>query len=737
MNSTDIIFEVTICGFMVVFIWLLILQNNFNKLKEDFEQKIIKLSKLKDKLEDSVKKERLQYLDIDQKIIDSTLSKDKLPEENKPKYSVKQDETQYLTKKEQNIEEEDSQTYQQEGTGDFEKMFMENIFNKIGALALVVGIGIFIKLVSPTPPMQIIAGFLAGLAMILGSIKLHKNEMKNYAEALMGAGISVLFIATYCGCSLYHLLSIPVASVIGFLLILATYFIAEKYKTFSTIAIGLVGGYLNPFFINSNISPNFLFGYLIFLNLISIIYVQKNTDKVTLNFVNLTLTTLTIIFFTLSQHKGNAIYPSIIYPIILWTMYLVNDLFLIKNEAAREVYDKNNVLNWLNFGILIYFANFIFQYENKILIGATILSAGLIYLLCSYFAGKKYNELSKPYLYGFFLSVLISTYFLSEGTLRVCIWAVESLAISLWANKYQLKHIENWSLTFLLASFGAIFFVKDAVYVDDIQNYLPIFNFRTVLFAVPALSAYLSSKILLKNNEKISQLLQFLYISLIYLFVTLEINLLLSKSFATNVSNSSIMAFVNNMGYTIIGLVYAVQMKKLYNTAKYDLFNIAGYFIFAVALSTLLTMGLTFNPIQLYIPILNIRFAAFLTAIVASILYARWTKSEFFNYLAILLGALTVNCETNDLLTKIHFYDGNIILSTSWILYSGTIMLTGIFTKIKSLKLTGIWITIIAILKILLFDMKNVEPLYKIIAFISLGIILLLVSYFYTKRKGE
>lgn len=83
--------------------------------------------------------------------------------------------------------------------------------------------------------------------MMGGSLKLHKDNMKSYAEVLMGTCVAVIFVTLYCTVSLYNMIPVSIASIFGILLVIMTWFIAEKYKWFSTFLIGFAGGYLNPF----------------------------------------------------------------------------------------------------------------------------------------------------------------------------------------------------------------------------------------------------------------------------------------------------------------------------------------------------------------------------------------------------------------------------------------------------------------------------------------------------------
>ena len=63
--------------------------------------------------------------------------------------------------------------------------------------------------------------------------------------------------------------------------------------------------------------------------------------------------------------------------------------------------------------------------------------------------------------------------------------------------------------------------------------------------------------------------------------------------------------------------------------------------------------------------------------------------------------------------------------------------LIGIFKEKSVLKNFGIWVLILAILKVMLFDIADMAIHYKFIAFIVLGVILMIVSYFYSKIKSK
>ena len=134
-------------------------------------------------------------------------------------------------------------------------------------------------------------------------------------------------------------------------------------------------------------------------------------------------------------------------------------------------------------------------------------------------------------------------------------------------------------------------------------------------------------------------------------------------------------------------------------------------------------------------PIVNLRCAVYITAILSSIIFARWMKGEPFKYIAVILGFFLVHCESVGL-THIH-ENIKFIISLVWVLYSGGITICGILLNKRYLINSGIFIIILTIFRIFIFDLAKVDALYKLVAFLALGIILMLVSYIYTFNQKK
>ncbi|MEK6916589.1 MAG: DUF2339 domain-containing protein, partial [Nanoarchaeota archaeon] len=99
-------------------------------------------------------------------------------------------------------------------------------------------------------------------------------------------------------------------------------------------------------------------------------------------------------------------------------------------------------------------------------------------------------------------------------------------------------------------------------------------------------------------------------------------------------------------------------------------------------------------------------------------------------------------------LTNIYSYAGTILafvlvmiemeefwISVGWSVLALIIMISGFSLRKKHLRMQGMIIFSITIVKVFLYDTRNLETIYRTVSYIVLGVILLLVSFIYTKYK--
>jgi uncharacterized membrane protein len=71
-----------------------------------------------------------------------------------------------------------------------------------------------------------------------------------------------------------------------------------------------------------------------------------------------------------------------------------------------------------------------------------------------------------------------------------------------------------------------------------------------------------------------------------------------------------------------------------------------------------------------------------------------------------------------------------------WGLYSFVIMIRGMQKKNRIMRVLALVMFSVTLLKLFIFDIQNISEAGKIVAFISLGVLLLVISFMYQKLKA-
>ncbi len=654
----------------------------------------------------------------------STYNEISSEEGNENEYCGKYDETAYEAAAENTKNKRRSHINPPKEDNSVEALFLGNIFSLVGAFALIVCCIIFIKLIAPfiifTPFMKVLLMILAGTGMITGGFAIKKPSLEKYAEIMIGTGFTVLFITVFCMTSVFNMVSPVLGSVLGGLLLICAFFISDKRKTYSMLGAALFGGYFNIISLSKSLDTVFILGYLIFLNMLSLIYTYRNRDKSPVNIINLLIT---LIYLWVSGITRDM---NFIFPCLLWSIYLIYDMISKNNKSDTS---EQSILNWANFMALTLFSILIFR-DNFVNIGYMLLYSSTVYFfIIAYYVFKDSIE-SRRYMQSFILSVLLATFFLFSGTARVVIWSLEALLLSFAAQRLQLNYAIKWILLAYTAVIAGLLLLPGVVLAEN--TYTPVLNDRLRMFAAPFISMAVSYFLCIssKNKEflKLAEILKLTAVSLVYLFVSLEINNYFDFANEPNSSDGASF-FTKLMIYGIIGFIYSIQINKMNETARIKFFDVLQVFINVVSSVIILIFGFHYSPAGKFIPIANVRFTAYLTAIISMLINAKKSNHEIYKYLAIIFGFTLITAETLD-------YTGNsYLISVMWLLYAGAITAAGIYKNEKYLKTAGIIISILAAAKIIFIDTINLELWYKLIVYLTLGTIFMIISYYYNKKK--
>ncbi|MBR6163946.1 DUF2339 domain-containing protein [bacterium] len=598
---------------------------------------------------------------------------------------------------------------------DLEKLFLGNVFSKIGGIALVIAICFLVKLTSRyiefTPVMKISMGYIASLGFLFYSLFLYKKETSVTAQILSGVSISGFLLSTYFACFFYNLFPIPFALFLAFMTALASYFISEKFNSFSTIAIGLFGGYLNPAVFNADLSLGILFGYLIALNFISVAYTFRNGTKNIINCINILFTVITLIIFS---SRGTV---SIVYPLLLWLLYVVYDIIVTMKEMKQS---DSTLLRWFNFTALIYITNHIFHFTQKIEIGATIIAVGLIYGILYYLFKNKNEDVKNTNLQSGLICLLIGTFYLVNIPYLGLAWAVEGFLVSELYIKLQKPFLKNYVLVFFLSSFVYLFLNYMGMFPADNTGVL---FFTFILYLAQAVIMLYSAQRLDKTDKYCKNTLTMLGYSILYLYAI----------FYFNIGNNDLWTkfFIDS----IIAAIYSIHSYKLLSKDYKDFSLIFGEALYALSLILLFVAEACAVNNTDYIPFLNLEFFAFISVLALTIYYHKQI-SQIFGYIAVVIGLFALSPQINYMFTPLFPSDTMpLVITVSLMIYSGIILSVGILNNLGYMKQTSICLILVLLCKLIFVDLYNIDAIFKLIAFVIIGIILLGVSSYYQKLK--
>lgn len=79
----------------------------------------------------------------------------------------------------------------------------------------------------------------------------------------------------------------------------------------------------------------------------------------------------------------------------------------------------------------------------------------------------------------------------------------------------------------------------------------------------------------------------------------------------------------------------------------------------------------------------------------------------------------------------------NLTVSLIWTLYAAILMTVGIMKRFRSARLLSMALFGLVVLKVFVYDIRELADIYRIVAFIVLGVILLVVSFLFYRYKAE
>lgn len=661
----------------------------------------------------------------------------------------------------------------------WEKFIGENLINKIGVLILIIGVGIGAKyaidneLISPLT--RIILGYLVGLGLLGFALKL-KEKFESFSAVLLSGSMAIMYFITFLAYSLYGLMPQSLAFVIMVIFTVFTVFAALKYDQQVIAIIGLVGAYSVPFLLSDGSGKVLvLFTYMTIINIGILIIAFKKYWRL-LNLISFFATWLIFASwyfsgFDVSLHFNIALIFLFVFFAIFYTAFLSYKLI------KKEIYEAKDIFSVLSNSFIFYGIGIAILNEHPVAtnyLGVfTLLNAVIHFGVSTLIYKKKLGDKSLFYLIlGLVLTfITLAIPIQLNGQWVTLAWAFQATLLFWLGRSKKVSLYEKLSYIIMILAFFSL--IEDWWSYD---NETSIFNpdfLNSLLFVVAfGFIFYFQRKYKPEENTKVKfdVLLMNYFVPAVFLFVLYNaIQMEISnywdlKYFASEIKTSENYNSYNEnyidykniwvLNFTLLylSIVFFAIEKKVKNTAL----EITAIIIAGFTLLIFMTQGLFAQGDLIYNYSNPQATSVFMTSIFAVAIHYisllilgilvyriylyfinRQEKNRMFFEVAFsILLIWILSAEMLIWLNAFNIYENNKLgLSILWGSCSLILISYGIWKSRKHLRVLAIVIFGITLLKLFFYDIVHLNTIRKTIVFVSLGILLLVISFLYNKYK--
>ena len=588
------------------------------------------------------------------------------------------------------------------------------VVNRIGVITLVLGVAFFFKWAVDNnwigPAGRVILGVTAGFAALAIADFLWRKGQQIFAQGVTGAGIAIFYLSVYAAFAFYHLIPQGLAFVCMFATTAMAVVLALRYGAQAIAALGFFGGYITPLLLSTGEDhPWFLFSYVLLLSGAAVALTRRRNWR-----------TLEILSFVAT---------AILYGGWLADKFPKSHARLVATLALAAYY----ALYWPSSLRLLLAAQFLASIAIAIVwssspaaffsLALLLAAAGLAYArLCSYPPALSITFIS------FWLSYVIWTNHAPSEFLGVSLAFLLFVGYTAWMPSLTVQGLS------LLVLSGAVYYSVSywllKVHYHSWLGFLAV----AVSAVYLAFGAYLYRR---RSAEEPDLRLVVLSLGAALCFLALAIPIQFT-GFAITMAWSLQAAAV-----TWIGL----RLKNLRAV-------IAALFLFALVYCRLVAIdtwmysnGTSYANAQPYLLLWNTRFLTFAIAAVSLFLAAQWAARisrrialvEYFAGHAVLLWGLGMEvvgwAEKSTPVENLLSVE-TVAISILFGVYAAILVSIGVATRSAVNRIAGLALIALVILKLYFFDIWQLERIYRISAFVALGILLIATSFLYSRFRG-
>lgn len=658
---------------------------------------------------------------------------------------------------------------------DLEKFIGENLINKIGIAILVIGLGLLLQYAIGKgyigEAARTLVGIGSGAVLLLFAHRL-RESFRAFSSVLVGGGLSVLYFSIAIAFQDYHILGQTAAFAIMVGITALGVLFTLLYDRRELAVITLLGGFATPFMVSTG-EGNYkvLFTYLLILDAGMLVLANYKKWSI-LNILSFALSWMLFVAWSMSGYTD-------LEPRPVWTAFAFATAFYAVFFAMVLWYDllHRTTFTPLDYSLFLLNTAVYFGMGMHFLTDLDVRVGGLLCVLLAavnvVFALRFFRDERVPRnLVHLLIGIVLTFISLAapvqlDGDHITLFWAAEGVLLVWFARRSGIKLVERASLA--VSALMVISLIMDLGLYSAPQHkvMMPLLNRVLIAGAAVVLSLALQFRLWAQwpaTHEIITGMrpawwrgaLATAAAALGYLVGLHELNYQLGRMLP---EGSVAMA---GMAWTLLYLVVADMLTA--DAGRLTRWAFGPLFAFALLL--FITWHYEMGMWQLREHLaggewdghLMLHYLAFALAVVLVLRVMRWSRellvlrSPHWNLYAWALCVLLVviaSQELDHLLLAGHPptqepYEALHALRKArtagypilWGVGSFLFMAYGMRARIRTVRIIALTLFGITLVKLFLFDIRNASQGGRVAAFISLGVLLLVVSFLYQKLKA-
>lgn len=656
---------------------------------------------------------------------------------------------------------------------------------RIGIIILVTGIGFFLKYSIDNELLgehaRVGLAVLAGVGMIVGGVRLAFGKYHLFSQGLLGGGIAVLYFSVFAAFSFYRLVEMYPAFALMILVTSCAATLAIRLNSVLVAIFAIVGGYCTPILLSTG-EVNFvgLFSYMLLLG-IGLLAINGYKQWHLLNFLCFFFNYL--MFFSALNQYETAYFPQVMPFLIAFFVLFSTMVFLFC--LVRRV--KSTLLDVL--ALIVNVAIFFLTARYLILDAYGNLEVAWVTIaLAAFYIGHVYYCLARDVrdrelmlgfigLAAFFVTITLPL-LLSDQWITVS-WSVQALIMLWMAGKMRTAFLRQVAFLLYFIVLGRFCFIdlpgqygapigREQVFGDFLRGLLE----RLISFGIPIGSLALAFKLIekpapapasaltcreendvplwLKDNRSMQA---FVIMAVALLFIVLQLELYRSFGYLYPPLQLPVLTLV----WLALGLLLLLRYLSesgawLLNGLKLCLAAVLAKLL----LFDLPSWGLALDYVATDDKVWTMRYGgaySFQSALMRLLDFA-----AIIGFFAFAFRRLSANGETGDIRrwsvgaalvllfvflsleinSALHQYIPGLRsggVSILWSLFALTLVITGIKRRISVFRLIGLALFALVAWKVFFIDLARLEQIYRIIAFIVLGLLALSGAFAYMRYQ--